>query len=96
MTQPDLFADRHIGPSEADVAKMLAALGYGSLDDLVGAAVPAVIRSFDGFGLSAYPCVGDSMEAEAALARELEKLIRVEKWKPSASLLSARRPCRQP
>ncbi|HWG25831.1 aminomethyl-transferring glycine dehydrogenase [Actinospica sp.] len=38
------FAERHIGPSEADRAKMLAVLGYGSLDELSEAAVPATIR----------------------------------------------------
>jgi glycine dehydrogenase len=38
------FEERHIGPSEADRAKMLAVLGYGSLDELSEAAVPATIR----------------------------------------------------
>ena len=38
------FSERHIGPSEADRAKMLAVLGYGSLDELSEAAVPATIR----------------------------------------------------
>ena len=38
------FADRHIGPSAADVAHMLAALGVGSLDELIHQAVPASIR----------------------------------------------------
>jgi glycine dehydrogenase len=37
------FADRHIGPSPDEVATMLAALGYGSLDELTNAAVPAGI-----------------------------------------------------
>jgi glycine dehydrogenase len=37
------FADRHIGPSPDEQAKMLAVLGYGSLDDLAAAAVPASI-----------------------------------------------------
>jgi glycine dehydrogenase len=39
------FEPRHIGPSPADQAKMLAAIGYRSLDDLIDAAVPAAIRS---------------------------------------------------
>ncbi|MDQ0379658.1 aminomethyl-transferring glycine dehydrogenase [Amycolatopsis thermophila] len=39
------FADRHIGPSEHEQAKMLAECGYGSLDALVEAAVPASIRT---------------------------------------------------
>ena len=41
----DTFARRHIGPSEADVADMLSALGYPSLEGLADAAIPASIRS---------------------------------------------------
>jgi glycine dehydrogenase len=41
----DSFADRHIGPSEHEQAKMLAECGFGSLDALVDAAVPAAIRN---------------------------------------------------
>ncbi|HEY4378182.1 MAG TPA: glycine dehydrogenase (aminomethyl-transferring), partial [Acidimicrobiales bacterium] len=39
------FAMRHIGPSADQEAKMLAALGASSLDDLVQRAVPGAIRS---------------------------------------------------
>ena len=39
------FADRHIGPRGAETARMLAQLGYDSLDALVDAAVPAAIRT---------------------------------------------------
>ena len=43
-TSPEAgFADRHIGPDEADVEAMLAALGRSSLDDLISATVPAAI-----------------------------------------------------
>ncbi len=38
------FADRHIGPSSDEQSKMLALVGFGSIDELVDAAVPAVIR----------------------------------------------------
>ncbi len=41
LAQP--FARRHIGPSEADQAAMLALLGHPSLDALADAAVPASI-----------------------------------------------------
>ncbi|HEU0132297.1 MAG TPA: aminomethyl-transferring glycine dehydrogenase [Mycobacteriales bacterium] len=37
------FAERHVGPSPDEQAKMLAVLGYGSLDDLTADAVPATI-----------------------------------------------------
>jgi glycine dehydrogenase len=39
------FADRHVGPSADERAKMLAVVGYGSLDELLTAAVPAAIRT---------------------------------------------------
>jgi glycine dehydrogenase len=42
---PDVFADRHIGPREREVRAMLELLGYDSLDALVDAAVPTAIRS---------------------------------------------------
>src|SRR5918999_1735337 len=40
----DSFVPRHIGPSEAEVAEMLAILGYDALDALIDAAVPESIR----------------------------------------------------
>jgi glycine dehydrogenase len=39
------FARRHIGPAPEDQAKMLAVLGYSSLDDLVDTAVPSSVHS---------------------------------------------------
>ncbi|WP_214366381.1 aminomethyl-transferring glycine dehydrogenase [Pseudonocardia sp. H11422] len=39
------FARRHIGPSADDQAKMLAEVGYASLDELIDAAVPGGVRS---------------------------------------------------
>src|SRR5450759_148611 len=42
--QPDLFAPRHIGPSDSDVQAMLQVLGYSSLDALIDATVPPNIR----------------------------------------------------
>ncbi|HLH47220.1 MAG TPA: aminomethyl-transferring glycine dehydrogenase, partial [Acidimicrobiales bacterium] len=38
------FAQRHIGTTAAEQAKMLATLGYSSLDELVDAAIPPAIR----------------------------------------------------
>ena len=37
------FADRHIGPRDADIEKMLRILGYDSLDQLTSAVVPGSI-----------------------------------------------------
>ena len=39
------FAQRHIGPSGPEQDRMLAAVGYGSLDELVSAALPAGIAA---------------------------------------------------
>ncbi|GAB3082815.1 aminomethyl-transferring glycine dehydrogenase [Micromonospora schwarzwaldensis] len=38
------FADRHIGPGPDDERRMLEAVGYGSVDELMDAAIPEVIR----------------------------------------------------
>ena len=38
------FSDRHIGPDSAGVERMLTAIGYSSLDELMDAAIPEVIR----------------------------------------------------
>ena len=59
----DAFVDRHIGPRPAEQATMLAALGYASLDELVDAAVPAVIRE------AAPLALPDALSETEALAR---------------------------
>ncbi|MFV0130972.1 aminomethyl-transferring glycine dehydrogenase [Streptomyces sp. HMX112] len=45
------FEQRHIGPDAEERAKMLAQVGYGSLDELTVAAVPDVIKSAEALGL---------------------------------------------
>ncbi|MCQ4212222.1 aminomethyl-transferring glycine dehydrogenase [Streptomyces longispororuber] len=45
------FEQRHIGPDHAAQAKMLAQVGYGSLDELTAAAVPDVIKSAEALAL---------------------------------------------
>ena len=44
LNPSDTFSHRHIGPSEAEIAEMLKALGYRTLDELTDATVPASIR----------------------------------------------------
>ena len=39
------FSDRHIGPDRDEQAQMLKTLGFSSLQELMQAAVPEVIRS---------------------------------------------------
>ena len=66
MTSPESapFARRHIGPSEAEQAKMLAALGYATLDDLIDAALPSGIRHHPE---TTIPAAGDEEEVLAEL-----------------------------
>ncbi|KIF70845.1 glycine dehydrogenase [Streptomyces sp. AcH 505] len=45
------FEQRHIGPDAGAQAKMLAQVGYGSLDELTAAAVPDVIKSAEALRL---------------------------------------------
>ena len=58
----DVFVRRHIGPTAADVAAMLAAVGAASLDDLMAEALPAAIRMQGplalGEGISEYELMG--------------------------------------
>ncbi len=62
------FAQRHIGPREGDVARMLAFLGYASLESFLDDVVPETIRWRDGLALDA-PLDEPAMAAEmAALA----------------------------
>jgi glycine dehydrogenase len=44
LESDERFADRHIGPSDADIAEMLRVVGAASLEDLVDRAVPPDIR----------------------------------------------------
>jgi glycine dehydrogenase len=57
VTEPTRFADRHIGPSADEQAKMLAVIGYGSRRELADAAVPTGIRSDHVLGLP--PAAGE-------------------------------------
>jgi glycine dehydrogenase len=45
LEAPDSFVRRHIGPSEAELAAMLHAVGAATLEDVAAKAVPAAIRS---------------------------------------------------
>ena len=57
------FADRHLGPTESDVATMLGALGYDTLESLIKTTIPDAIHLDEALGFEAVPT------EEAALAR---------------------------
>jgi glycine dehydrogenase len=65
--QASPFASRHIGTAAADQQRMLDALGYASLDDLLADAVPASIR--EKLALALPPAA-----SEAEVAAELRAL----------------------
>ncbi|MBT3449784.1 MAG: aminomethyl-transferring glycine dehydrogenase [Bacteroidetes Order II. Incertae sedis bacterium] len=44
LSSTDLFADRHIGPSDSEVQEMLAVLGLDSLESLIDQTLPPSIR----------------------------------------------------
>jgi len=67
LTTPAQFAARHIGTSAEDQQRMLDALGYSSLDDLLGDAIPASIREKLALALPA-------AASEAQVAGELRAL----------------------
>ncbi|MFG2822520.1 aminomethyl-transferring glycine dehydrogenase [Kitasatospora sp. NPDC048365] len=67
LEQASPFQGRHIGPDAAAQDKMLAQVGYGSLDELSDAAVPAAIRSLTALGLPAG-------RSEAQVLAELREL----------------------
>jgi glycine dehydrogenase len=58
------FATRHIGPGEDEIAKMLAVVGHGSLEELALAAVPEAIRATEALQL---PPAASEAEAIAEL-----------------------------
>ncbi|HEX2498954.1 MAG TPA: hypothetical protein VHO00_09135, partial [Actinomycetes bacterium] len=64
LEHADLFASRHIGPRPSDQDKMLAFVGFTSLDELAAAAVPASIASKDRLDL---PPAASEAEALAEL-----------------------------
>ena len=43
--QKNEFSQRHIGPNEAETKQMLAAIGIGSIEELVAKTIPAAIRA---------------------------------------------------
>ncbi|WP_127360341.1 aminomethyl-transferring glycine dehydrogenase [Actinacidiphila soli] len=62
------FAGRHIGPDRAAQAKMLAQIGYGSLDELTAVAVPAAIKSARALNLPAARTEADVLAELRSLA----------------------------
>ncbi|WP_020573580.1 aminomethyl-transferring glycine dehydrogenase [Actinopolymorpha alba] len=71
------FADRHIGPSAEDRAKMLAACGFGSLDELATAAVPHSIRTTRALDLPAPATEAQVLTELRALAARNQPMVQM-------------------
>jgi len=66
----DTFAGRHLGPSETEVAEMLAIVGCSEIDQLIAEAIPAAIRMRGRLRLEAAPgdvAAPDAERGEAEL-----------------------------
>ena len=64
----DRFADRHIGPSGDEAAKMLATLGLASIEDLLDETIPVGIRTTGGLALPAALSEVDAIARLRAIA----------------------------
>lgn len=70
LENPASFADRHIGPSADERAKMLSSIGYASPDDLMADALPEPIRTSRPLDLPEAQSESDTLaELRAAAAR---------------------------
>ncbi|HET9986046.1 MAG TPA: aminomethyl-transferring glycine dehydrogenase [Longimicrobiales bacterium] len=66
----DRFVRRHLGPSEAEIGRMLDFLGYGSLDELIGAAIPETIRLRRALELPAAATEHEALAELSEIARQ--------------------------
>ena len=67
MDSQNQFASRHIGPRPHDVERMLASMGLGSVDELVGQTIPESIRLKTGLDLP-------EASTEQAILGQLEEI----------------------
>src|SRR6478752_9925257 len=70
ISPADNFIPRHVGPSEAEVAEMLAVLGYATLDELIDATVPAPIRLRRPLAIHERRSEHEALAAMRAIARK--------------------------
>ncbi|TDE12232.1 aminomethyl-transferring glycine dehydrogenase [Jiangella asiatica] len=67
------FVARHVGPRDDEIAKMLDAVGYESLDALVAAAVPDAIRSIGALDLPPASTEIEALHELRALSRRNQR-----------------------
>src|SRR5215210_1600784 len=66
----DSFVPRHVGPSEAEVAEMLAVVGYATLDELIDATIPEAIRLRRPLAIHAARTEHEALAGLRAIARK--------------------------
>src|SRR3954471_14600054 len=69
-TDADSFIPRHVGPSEAEIAEMLAVVGYPTLDELVDATIPEAIRLGRPLAIHGGRSEREALDALRAIARK--------------------------
>src|SRR4051794_35438203 len=70
ISPADSFIPRHIGPNEAEVAEMLAEIGYASLDELIDATIPDAIRLRRPLAIHGGRSEHEALAAMRAIARK--------------------------
>ncbi|PSJ36776.1 glycine dehydrogenase (aminomethyl-transferring) [Zobellella taiwanensis] len=70
LEQNNAFIGRHVGPSEQEVAEMLAVVGAESLDDLIRQTVPASILNDKPLGIGASRTEVEALAYLKSLARQ--------------------------
>jgi glycine dehydrogenase len=73
LAPTDTFVRRHLGPSPAEIAEMLATLGLGALGELVDETVPAAIRLDRELDLGGLPA--DRSLGERELLDRLRRMV---------------------
>ena len=68
LDHPDAFVDRHIGPCAEEIAAMLEAVGYPSLDAMMDAVVPKDIRAEKPIAIGKAKSETDAMAELRAIA----------------------------
>src|SRR3954466_8610887 len=66
----DSFVPRHVGPSEAEIAEMLATMGYPTLDALIDATIPDAIRLRRPLAIHGGRSEHEALAAMRAIARK--------------------------
>ncbi|MEL6129396.1 MAG: aminomethyl-transferring glycine dehydrogenase [Cyanobacteria bacterium J06628_4] len=74
LATPNDFPQRHIGLTAADIDKMLSVLGYDSLAELIGTAVPAEIRLTQSLALGDGMNEHDALQSMRAIANQNQVL----------------------